>query len=107
MARRAPKLTVTREGDTLCQKVCYPLAACFFSFRLVSLLLVEGFDCEIKRSRGAGCEPPARAPLRANTEGQGGVWGGELFTIFSGARLAFGSDVFQAAIDFTFQGERI
>jgi hypothetical protein len=24
--RRAPKVTVTREGDTLCQKGCYPMA---------------------------------------------------------------------------------
>src|SRR5262245_43988141 len=34
--RRAPKLTVTRKGDTLCQKGCYPMAVCFcvgfFSF---------------------------------------------------------------------------
>ena len=29
---RAPKLTVTRKGDTLCQKVCYPMALCFFIF---------------------------------------------------------------------------
>ena len=24
--RRAPKVTVTREGDSLCQKECYPVA---------------------------------------------------------------------------------
>jgi len=29
-ARRAPKVTVTREGDTLCQKGCYPLALVFY-----------------------------------------------------------------------------
>jgi hypothetical protein len=28
-ARRAPKVTVTREGDSLCQKGCYPLALVF------------------------------------------------------------------------------
>ena len=28
--RRAPKVTVTREGDTLCQKGCYPLALVFY-----------------------------------------------------------------------------
>jgi hypothetical protein len=27
--RRAPKVTVTREGDSLCQKGCYPLALVF------------------------------------------------------------------------------
>jgi len=28
-ARRAPKVTVTRQGDSLCQKGCYPLALVF------------------------------------------------------------------------------
>jgi len=27
---RAPKVTVTREGNSLCQKVCYPMARMFF-----------------------------------------------------------------------------
>src|SRR5207248_3214932 len=34
-----------------------------------------------KTSRGAGCEPLSSRPPASNTQDQGGVWGGELFTI--------------------------
>jgi NAD(P)-dependent dehydrogenase (short-subunit alcohol dehydrogenase family) len=41
--RRAPKLTVTREGDSLCQKVCYPMALCF-----LFLLFVFVSSCGVR-----------------------------------------------------------
>lgn len=33
--RRAPKVTVTRGGDSLCQKGCYPMAVLFLCFGLL------------------------------------------------------------------------
>src|SRR5581483_1447667 len=52
--RRAPKVTVTREEGSLCQKECYPMAVV-----LVNGLLVSE---RVKTSRGAGCEPLLAPP---------------------------------------------
>jgi UDP:flavonoid glycosyltransferase YjiC (YdhE family) len=40
--RGAPKLSVTWEGDTLRQKVCYPVACCFLSFCLFGVVSSSG-----------------------------------------------------------------
>src|SRR5271165_6447782 len=76
--RRAPKVTVTREGVSLCQKGVTPwllfLVNCLWALK------------RVKTSRGASCEPLARAPLRSKTDAlprrgdRGEVWWPELFT---------------------------
>ena len=69
--RRAPKVTVTRRRVSLCQK----------GVTRWLLLLVNCFwaPMRVKTSRGAGCEPPARAPLRSKSDAlprRGGRGGG-------------------------------
>jgi hypothetical protein len=52
LMRRVPKVTVTREGDSLCQKGCYPMALLFwFSWSLVS---VGGWAVERKLNQQGG-----------------------------------------------------
>jgi hypothetical protein len=40
-ARRAPKVTVTREGDTLCQKGCYPVGSSLLLIVFCFLILLQ------------------------------------------------------------------
>ena len=83
LMRRAPKLTVTREGDSLRQNGCYPMAAlsCWFSVSLC-LVILCGFDSEIKRAGGRLASSSSRPPAVERVEAKGGD---ELFTIFKGA----------------------
>ena len=68
--RRAPKVTVTRERDSLRQNRCYPLAHCF-CFRVVCLVVS---DCELNRARGRLSSLSSR-PLAV--EYPRPLWGGE------------------------------
>src|SRR5437588_10360616 len=81
LERRAPELTVTRGGDSLRHNGCYPMALCFLCSVFFLLVVVQRFDCELKRAGGRAASLLARAPLRRIPRTKGGVWGGELFTI--------------------------
>src|SRR5712691_5589025 len=71
--RRAPKLTVTR------------WLLCFLASVSFLLVVLCGFDSEIKRAGGRRASPQLAPPCGRTPRIQGGVWGGELFTIFRGA----------------------
>jgi hypothetical protein len=105
--RRAPKLTVTRACDSLCQNGCYPMAAlsCWFSVSVV-LVVLRGLNSEVKRA-GGGWRTPARAPLRSKTPGQEGGMGGGSYSQVSGAGLPNGRNGFQTSVNLTLQCERI
>src|SRR5438046_2268049 len=52
MARGAPKVTVTREGDSLCQKWCYPMALLFLFFRSLISVCFSVVDCKLNEQGG-------------------------------------------------------
>ena len=58
MSRRAPKVTVTREGDTLCQKGCYPSGFVLLLFFVRFLM----FECQLKRAGGRASSLSSRPP---------------------------------------------
>jgi hypothetical protein len=57
--RRAPKVTVTREGASLCQKGCYPVA-----FVLVNYSLLQHPTLAVKSPR----TPPAPVAVQRSGE---------------------------------------
>jgi len=82
LPRRAPKVSVTRRGDSLCQKGCYPMAVLFLVLVFCALVSLGVCDSEIKRAGGRALSlssrPPAVERVRPREGGRGE---GELFTV--------------------------
>jgi hypothetical protein len=84
--RCAPELTVTRVGDSLRHNGCYPMALCFLFSVFFLLVVVQRFDCELKRAGGRAASLLARAPLRRIPTTKGGCGGRVIHNSQSRAR---------------------
>ncbi len=74
-------------------------------FRFVSLDMFFGVPLLVKTSRGAGCEPPARAPLRRKVGTRlGGAGGSHQHPTI---RFCGFQNLHQQALPLLFQGKRI
>ena len=62
LRRRAPKVTVTRGGDSLCQKGCYPMAVLFWVSVFYAVVSLGVWDSELNRAGGRALSLCSRPP---------------------------------------------
>ena len=80
---RAPKVTVTRGGYSLCQKGCYPMAHMFLVKLFLAFVCVWGVVSKLKRAGGRAASLQLAPPCgRIPATSAGGAGGGGIFPPF-------------------------